>query len=249
MSKDTDLFAIFAPAKLKTNMKKLVMLALAALVAVPVFAQVEKEPIYSSPGGNFKFDVLGHVGYGFNATKSADFKPRFSYDLFANVLKFGVYPVPVLGLELGVDVELNNFGSKESAFALDSDNKIRAIDFNKLSLGVFNNIDKKRSDFGVFSLSAPLLLKGIFGKFELGAGAEAFWNVAGSTYAFVRQDNCDMTFSERKAKINPFTYAILGSISYNQVGFFVKVYPKSSRLLPEGSVDLSFTTIGFAIGF
>ena len=230
-------------------MKKLVMLALAALVAIPVFAQVEKEPIYTSPAGNFKFDVLGHVGFGFNSTKSADFKPRFSYDLFANVLKFGVYPVPVLGLELGVDVEFNHFGSKESAFGLDANDKIRAVDFNTLSLGVFNNIDRKRSDFGVFSLSAPLLLKGIFGSFEIGAGAEAFWNITGNTYAFLRQDNRDMTFTERKAKVNPFSYAILGSISYNQVGLFVKVYPKSSRLLPEGSVDLNFTTIGIAVGF
>lgn len=228
------------------NMKKLVMLALAALVAIPVFAQVEKEPIYSSPGGNFKFDVLDHVGFGFNATKSTDFKPRFCGDVFANIFEVGVYPVEVLGLELGVDVEYNVFSSKESAFVL-ADNKIHAVDFNTLGLG--SSFNRKRSDFGVFSLGAPLLLKGIFGKFRIGAGAEAFWNITGGTYAFLRQDNRDVTYTERKAKVNPFSYAILGTISYNGVGLFVKYYPKSSHLLPEGSVDLSYTTIGFALGF
>ena len=228
---------------MELNMKKLVMMALAALLAMPCFAQ--KEPVYTSVSGKAMFDVFNHVGFGYNATKSADFKPGFASDIFLNVLKVGVYPVECLGLELGVDLEFNDFTTKQSAFAL-VDNKIHAIDFDALGLG--HGFDRKRSDFFVFGLGAPVLVKGIFGKFQLGAGAEAFWNITGSTSAFLRQDNREVTYTERKAKVNPFSYAVVGTLSYNDFGLYVKYYPKSSRLLPEGSVDLSYTTIGIAIG-
>ena len=225
-------------------MKKLVMLALAAFVAIPCFAQ--KDPVYTSVDGKVMFDMFSHAGFGYNAVKSADYKPGFAGEVFLNVLKVGLYPAECLGLELGVDMEFNTFSSKESAFAL-VDNKIHAVDFAALDLG--NNFDRKRSDFGVFGLGAPVLVKGIFGKVKLGAGAEAFWNITGSTSAFLRQGNREVTYTERKAKVNPFSYAVVGTLSYNDFGLYVKYYPKSSRLLPEGSVDLSYVTVGFALGF
>lgn len=227
------------------NMKKLVMLAIAALVAIPVFAQYEKEPVYASSNGKAMFDVFDHIGFGYNAVQSADYKPGFASDFFLNVLKVGLYPVESLGLELGVDLEFNNFSSKESAFKLQND-KVDAVSFEALEL-LSGNFDRKRGNFAVFSLGAPVLVKGIFGKIQIGAGAEAFWNITGTTSAFLRQGNRDVTYSERKAKVNPFSYAIMGTISYDEFGLFVKYYPKSSRLLPEGSVDLGYTTIGIAI--
>ena len=227
------------------NMKKLVMMALAALLAVPCFAQTEKEPVYMSSNGKVMFDVSDHIGFGYHSVKSADFKPGFAWDFFLNVLKVGVYPAECLGLELGVDLEFNDFISKESAFTLDNDYKIKAVDFQALGLG--STFDKKRSDFFVFGLGAPVLVKGIFGKVQLGVGAEAFWNITGNTSAFLRQGNRDLNYTERKAKVNPFSYAILGTLSYNEFGVFFKFYPKSSHLLPEGSVDMSYMTVGLAI--
>ena len=228
------------------NMKKLVMMALAALLAVPCFAQIEKEPVYMSSNGKAMFDVFDHFGFGYNSVKSADYKPSFSSDIFLNVLKVGVYPAECLGLELGVDLEFNDFNSRQSAFTLDNDNKIHAVDYQALGLG--STFDKKRSDFFVFGLGAPVLVKGIFGKVQIGAGAEAFWNITGSTSAFLRQGNRDLNYTERKAKVNPFSYAIVGTLSYNAFGVFFKFYPKSSHLLPEGSVDLSYMTVGIALG-
>ena len=227
------------------NMKKLVMMALAAVLAVPGFAQIESEPIYTSPNGVATFDMFNHLGFGYNAVQSADYKPAFSSDIFLNVLKVGVYPAEWLGLELGVDLEFNDFSSRESAFALVND-KIQAVDFQVLGLG--NTFDRKSSDFSVFSLSAPVLVKGRFGKIQLGAGAVASWNITGTTSAFLRQGNRDLNYSERKAKVNPFSYGIMATVSYGGVGLFCKFYPKSSHLLPEGSVDFSYTTLGIALG-
>jgi hypothetical protein len=224
------------------NMKKLIVLAFAALLAAPCFAQ--EEPLYTSSDGKLTFDIVDHVGFGYNAVKSADFKPGFACDLFMNVIKIGLYPVESLGLELGVDVEYNSFSAKESAF-VQHDGIIKASPFP--ALDAFGSFDRKSSYFSVFGLSAPVLVKGIFGKFEIGAGAVASWNITGGTNYYLRTDKSELNYYERKAKVNPFSYGILAMLSYNEFGLFFKYYPKSSHILPEGSVDLSYTTIGLAI--
>jgi hypothetical protein len=57
-----------------------------------------------------------------------------------------------------------------------------------------------------------------------------------------------MDLIERKAKVNPFSYGLVATASYGVFGVYFKYYPKSSRLLPEGSVDLSYSTIGIVLG-
>lgn len=226
------------------SMKKTILTALVALLAFPVFAQSDDEPLYTSSNGQFTFDLFDHIGFGYDAVKSADFKPAFSCDFFMNVIKLGLYPVRNLGLELGVDFEFNDFTSKESAFA-QRDGIIKAIDFP--AFDVYGSFDRKRSDFSVFAMSAPVLVKGIFDKVEIGIGAVASWNFTGTTGYHLRTDKSDLNYTERKAKVNPFSFGILATVSYDEFGLFFKYYPKSSHLLPEGSVDLSFTTVGVAI--
>ena len=227
------------------NMKKLIMTALVALLALPVFAQSDKEPLYTSSNGQFTFDLFDHLGFGYNAVKSADFKPAFSCDFFMNMVKAGLFPVQNLGLELGVDFEFNGFSSNESAFMQTSDGTIKAASFPVFDL--YGSFDKKRSNFSVFALSAPVLVKGIFDKVEIGVGAVASWNFTGTTSYYLRTEKTDLNYTERKAKVNPFSYGILATVSYDEFGVFFKYYPKSSHLLPEGSVDLSFMTVGIAI--
>ena len=55
--------------------------------------------------------------------------------------------------------------------------------------------------------------------------------------------------TETKAAINRFTYGFFATLGVNDGCFFFKYYPKSSPLLPDGSVDLSFMTVGVAFGF
>ena len=91
------------------------------------------------------------------------------------------------------------------------------------------------------------MVKGIFGIFELGAGAEARLNFAGSTSFSYRQDNRYVSVEERKAKLNLFNYDILAVFSMNDMGIYFKYYPKGSRFLPEGSVDFSWMTLGIVL--
>ena len=67
---------------MEMKMKKLVILAVAALLAVPGFAQVE--PVYTSSDGKATFDMFGHLGFGYHITKSNDFKPSWCDEFFVN---------------------------------------------------------------------------------------------------------------------------------------------------------------------
>ena len=224
-------------------MKKMILSALAALMAVTAFAQVE--PVYTSPGGQLTFDIASHVGFGYHVTKSANYKPGFSSELFLNIVKLGVYPVEQFGFELGVDIEGNFFNSKTSRFVVDSQKKIQAQPFDMAG----GNVDKTRGGFDYFTFNAPLLVKGIFGAVEIGAGAEASLNCWGETFYRFRQDNTRTRVDMTGADVNRFSYGIIASLSYNDTGIYFKYYPKSSRILPDGSVDVDFVTVGIAYGF
>ena len=224
-------------------MKKLVVLAVAALLAVPGFAQIE--PVYTSSDGKAMFDIANHIGYGYLITQSNDFKPGWSSEFFVNIVKFGLYPTESLGFELGVDLQVNDFNTQEKAF-VQHDGLIKAADFSTLE--TLGGVDHKRSDFTITSLGAPLMLKAKFGKVGLGAGAVASWNFAGSNSYWVEKGNRTLTVNETKAKVKPFTYGFIATASYGAFGVFFKYYPKSSRLLPEGSVDVSYSTVGIVLG-
>ena len=72
--------------------------------------------------------------------------------------------------------------------------------------------------------------------------------ISGVNSYWVEKGNRNMTINERKAKVNPFSYGIVATASYGAFGLYFKFYPKSSRLLPDGSVDLSYTTVGIVLG-
>lgn len=228
---------------MEMKMKKLVILAVAALLAVPGFAQVE--PVYTSSDGKATFDMFGHLGFGYHITKSNDFKPSWCDEFFVNILKFGLFPTENFGFELGVDLQVNDFNSREKAF-VQHDHIIKAVDFSTLEL--LGGVDRKRSDFTLVSLGAPVLVKAKFEKVGFGVGAVASWNFAGSTSYWATKGNRNITVNETKAKVNPFSYGIVATASYGAFGVYFKYYPKSSRILPEGSVDVSYSTVGIVLG-
>ncbi len=232
-----------------TSMKKMFLTVLAALFILPLFAQDETlEPLYSSSNGKVEFDMLSHIGFGYNIVKTNDFKPAFSSEFMMNILDLGLYPTQNFGIKLGVDFTYNNLGSRESAFIQTKDHLIKAVDFPSVRLDETAGITKPRGGINVFSFTAPLLLKGVFNKVEIGAGAEACYNVSSETYYYFRQENRRVEVSESKAKVNRFTYDFLAFLTYNDFGVYFKYRPKSARLFPDGSVDLSFMTVGIVLG-
>ena len=227
-------------------MKKVIILALGAILAVPGLAQEsDYNAVYTSSSGKVSFDVIDHIGYGYHFVKSDDFKPAWSDEFFLNMFKIGLYPVENLGLELGLDLQFNTFASKESAF-VQREGIIHAADFSVLELG--SSFDRQRSDFSIFGLGFPVLVKGIFNKFQIGAGAVASWNITGDTGYNLRKGNRTINIDESKAKVNPFSYGILATMSYDHIGVYFKYYPKSSHILPDGSVNLNYMTLGIVLG-
>ena len=229
---------------MKTNMKKIIMTALAALLAIPSFAQYE-EPVYTSSDGKFSFDIIGHFGAGYHFVKTDDFQPYGSSEFFMNIVKFGVYPVNHLGLELGADLQFNTFPSQETAFA-QVDGLIKPVPFSTLGFG--DSFDSKRGSFSVFGFGVPVLVKGIFDGFQVGVGGVASFNVSGDTYATLRKDKRELSYHESGAKVNPFSYGLMATLSYDGFCVYFKYYPKSTRILPEGSIDMSYSTLGIALG-
>ena len=224
-------------------MKKMLLVALATLLAVPAFSSDADDAIYSSSNGVVRFDIVNYIGFGYHSVKTADFKPNFSSEFFFNVLQLGIYPAEVLGIELNLDCKFSNFNSKTSVFSLNEGGLIQAADFSS------NSDIRSRSGFNVFSLSTPVLLKGVFGDIQLGVGAEASFNLTGDVYHNYKEKNVRTRREENKAKVSPFSYGLLATLSYKDFGVYFKYYPKGSRLLPEGSVDLNYMTVGVALGF
>ena len=228
------------------NMKKILMMALAAVFTLPVFAQ--DDPLYTSSDNKVTFDMFGHLGFGYNIVSTNDFKPSGGPEFFLNLVYLDLFPTEHLGVKMGVDMDFNGLGSKESAFIQDSNHLIKAVDFASVRLDDLGSLTKTRGGIDVFSLTAPVLLKGRFNKFEIGLGAEASYNIACSTYYTYRLDNRNVQVTESKAKVNPFTYGFMATLSYEEFGLYVKYRPKNVHLLPEGGVDASFVTVGIVLG-
>ena len=226
-------------------MKKIIMTALVALLTAPCFAQSADETIYTSPNGKFTFDVVGHLGAGHHFVQTDGYKPYSSTEFFMNIVKFGLYPVEHLGLELGVDIQFNTFLYKDTAFA-QVDGLIKPVSFSTLGFG--DSFDSKSGSISVFGFGAPVLVKGFFNDIRIGVGPVFSWNITGDTNVYLSKDNRDLTYHESDAKVNPFSYGLMAVLGYKVFDVYFKYYPKSVRILPEGSIDMSYMTLGIALG-
>lgn len=225
-------------------MKKLMILVAAVLFAAPAFAQETNTSvsIYTSDNGVFSADLVSHLGWGFHFVKSEDFTPKGSGEFFLNVLNLKIYPVESFGIEAGLDCKWNYFGSKKQVF-LQDDHLIQAYDFST----VISKGDKFRSDFSVFALSVPLVAKFKAGNFQIGGGAELNFNLGGKSFYRYEIDDVRYTQDAMKARVNNFTYDFMVLAGLKNLYLFGKFYPKSSVLLPEGSVRFNYWTLGFGL--
>ena len=229
-------------------MKRMLITALAALLTVSAFAsRPDDDPLYASPNGTFTFDLVSHIGYGYHFVKSSAFKPSSAGEFFVNIFEFGLYPGKHFGIELGVDIESNYFRSKEHFFVLDTKDKIQAVKISESSLG--GSYEKARGSFNFLTFNAPLMLKGYFDKFQIGVGAEASLNCLGETYMTYKTGSKRTQVEDTAADINLFSYGIIASLGFDYTSIFFKYYPKGSKVLPDGSVDLNYMTLGIALGF
>ena len=228
-------------------MKKLFILIATSLLALPAFAQHEasSSSIYTSPNGVVSIGAMNHMSWGYDFVKSDAFKPKGSGEVSLNVLDLNIYPSQSFGFEVGLDCKWQYFGSKESMFYLDG-NRIPQAHSSWVLDGVSGD-SWKRSTLGDFSLSVPVLAKLYMGKFWIGAGAEANFNLTSYTDYVFEIDNKRTEVSESKGKTNLFTYDFVGLVGFSNTAVFAKFYPKNSTFVPAGGVKFDYWTLGLAI--
>ena len=228
-------------------MKKLFILIATSLLALPAFAQHEasSSSIYTSPNGVVSIGAMNHMSWGYDFVKSDAFKPKGSGEVSLNVLDLNIYPSQSFGFEVGLDCKWQYFGTKVGMFHLDGNRIPQAYAdwaIENLASDVW-----KRSTLGVFSLSVPVLAKFYMGKFWIGGGAEANFNLTSYTDYVYEIDNMRTEVSESKGKTNLFTYDFVGLVGFSNTAVFAKFYPKNSTFVPEGGVKFDYWTLGVAI--
>ena len=224
-------------------MKKLFLIALAALLCAPVFAQRSTHSLYSTDSDVLSINSLSHWGWGYSFVQSDEFKPAGSGEFFLNVLDFKFYPVEEFGLDFGLDCKWSYIRSKENMFVQNSDHIVsKTLPFSIPG----KTIKNPRSRITIFSLSVPVLAKFVLDRFRIGGGAEANFNLVGDTFYRYRADGEKTREREKGLALNKFSYNFVGLVGMGNLTIFGKYYPKNSRMLPEGSVDFNYWTLGVA---
>ena len=167
-----------------------------------------------------------------------DFFLQFN-DAFCVGVDFGFRE---FGLEFGLDCKWSYTGSKESMF-IQNDHIVKAVPF----VIPGKTIEKTRSQISIFSLSVPVLAKFVLNRFRIGGGAEANFNLVGDTIYRYRVDGNKTREREKQLALNKFSYNFVGLVGMGNLTIFGKYYPKNSRMLPEGSVDFNYWTLGVAL--
>ena len=225
-------------------MKKLIVMLAAGLVAVSAFAQGEtpSSTVYTSPSGVASLDILDHLAWGYDIVSSDDFTPQGGGEVDLNILNLKLYPAESFGIEAGLDCKWQFLQTKESYFFLDS-NRIPQAYKTLLT----DSKGRHQGSLDVFSLSVPVLAKLCVGKFFIGGGAEANFNLVTSTTDLTKNENVRTEVTMSKGKANTFTYDFMGVAGYQSFGVFFKYYPKNSSFVPEGGVKFNYFTVGIAL--
>ena len=227
-------------------MNKTLLFLLSICLLTPALAdERDRAIIASSADDRVQLELLSRVGYGFHIVKTDAFKRKVSGEFFFNVLQLDAFPIPNLGLSLGVDCAFNRISANGAEFYLDAARKIQALNLSNADMPYGA---KLTGGFKNFSLITPLMVRGIFGDLKVSLGAEVHANLTGTAYYNYYVNNKTTRVSESKARVNRFSGAVVGSVTYCDMGFFVKYYPTFAPLLPAGSVPMSYWTIGLIYG-
>lgn len=238
-------------------MKKILFTALCLMMGTAAFAQEDEmvypedgNVVYSSSDRKISFDVASHFGLGFAHVTSEDFIPWkwHSGEFFLNLFKFKFAPCSWGGIEAGLDLGFISIRSASNAFYLDDNNYIRVDRFRDWDV----EYDASGSTIANMSFGVPILLKGNFGHNTMGVGVNLQLSPSwGNTKYSIVQDNVTTDVTMAGAKITPFTYCIMATLSRKGLGFYYRYYPSKFAIVPEhaGSPKFGLMTMGIAMGF
>jgi hypothetical protein len=228
-------------------MKKTLFI-ISVLVALPLFstraiAQNEDASfeIVSSDSGVVTLDAAEYIGFGYNLLKSNDFTCSGSGEFFVNILDLKVYPTPAFGIEIGVNYKTMDFNSKDNFFYLDGDKKIQV----GKTADQYGGMEKFRSRFRSNTFSAPVMLNFVAGTTRVGLGVEGNMNLTGRVKNKYFENDQKIKDIKKGAQFERYNYNFLATLSFDGTGVYFRYYPKNSRILPEGSVNVGFMAVGF----
>ena len=257
-------------------MRKTVSIVFALMMGVTAFAQeydaefpqegdvefgqnleYDNTVIYRSADNKFSFDIFGHIGIGFPIVTSNDFKPGGSSEGFINAVDFSYRFTDKFSVNVGIDYMWQEIRSLENIFLLDDTKHIRV---DQGTAYLLDNYDYLTSSISTMGFSAPILLKGYFGKVVVGLGACLQTNLWGSTSyeTEVRHDNKDaykraiVYVREKHAEVTPFTCSLMATLSYRETfGLYLRYYPSKYAIVPQhaGSPRFGMMTLGLSLGF
>lgn len=185
-------------------------------------------------GGNggqpLQFKLLSEISYGFRLNgKSAPFKTFFgdSPQFTINAIEVTYFPTDQLGVSLGADFRLDTFGSKTSAFGVETESgQIILSD-------VPSGLDSFYSRAAVMGASFPLRASVKLGYFKVMAGAELNWNMKGNTRQIAKAGNATTTQDIKKATIKPLSFDLSAALYFYNFGLYFKIYPQGSPVIPD----------------
>lgn len=214
-----------------------------ALFSFRAFAQEEDNrlELAATESGVFELDAISHMGFGYNLLKSDDFASSGSGEFFVNILNMRIFPVNGFGVELGIDYKTMDFNSKEDAFYLDGDKKIQVKPVGEAYPA---GITKFRSRFRSNTFSAPVMLKFEAGTTSIGLGVEGNMNLTGRVKNKYFEDGKKIKDIKKGAQFTKYNYNFLATLSFDGTGIYFRYYPKSVQILPAGSMNVGFMSIG-----
>lgn len=229
-------------------MKKLFVIALAALMSVTAFSQdFDDEYIYQSKDGLVTLNILEHIGYGYHFLDTDSFKPSDAGEFFFNILKLKIYPIERVGLEISADWKFSHFASKENGFELDGSNKVQPF---VLSQKFGSDINKARGWMHVNSFSFPAILKVGSESIKIGAGIEADYNYRGTVNYKYKTDGKRKHEKVKGMELNTWTYNFIGVVYLDGLTVYGKYYPNGFSVLADGSgVKMDYWTLGIGFDF
>lgn len=203
--------------------------------------------VWESEDGLFKVFTVSHIGYGLYFISNTNFVPALSGEFFVNLVRCGFYPVEDWGLEINLDFGHNALRSTESVLLLDNDREVYSVPASELYPSGSRG---KRSTLEFMSLNFPFLLKHDYGDFSFGLGTEVSVNFAGRAKYKYSTGYDTHNFVGKRAAINTFTYAFEATASYDDLGLFIKWYPRHSGILSGRNLDMrtGYVSIGVSFG-
>ena len=231
--------------------------------------------VFTAQDGLLSLCLIDHASFGYNIVTSDDFTPNGGGELSLNTLALNISPMPNVGIQVGMDCKWQFFSTQDARFFLDTDKIPQVMAYppkpqdtpaqdqdptqaqaqaqaqpqeQMTPLPEESMTSKYRGSLHTFSLTIPVFATvRMNSSFWISAGAEANLNLTSWTNFREESGNVSRTTSVADGQVRPFTFNFMGMVGYKDTALFVKYYPTTSRIVPDGGVQFDYCSVGVSI--